>query len=80
MQTVAQVNPASSCLERSKQAVYQIRVIDVASGDQSGIRSGFQVSADGLIGTNFHVVSALVHEPRKYRLGPHSRRPGSARR
>ena len=68
MQTVAQVNTASSLFERGKQAVYQIRVIDVASGDKYSIGSGFQVSADGLIGTNFHVVSAFVHEPRKYRL------------
>jgi serine protease Do len=66
--TIAQANTASSLFERGKQAVYQIRVIDVASGDKYSIGSGFQVSADGLIGTNFHVVSAFVHEPEKYRL------------
>ena len=64
----AQANTASSLFERGKQAVYQIRVIDVGSGDKYSIGSGFQVSADGLIGTNFHVVSAFVHEPEKYRL------------
>jgi S1-C subfamily serine protease len=66
--TIAQANTASSLFERGKQAVYQIRVIDVASGDKYSIGSGFQISYDGLIGTNFHVVSAFVHEPAKFRL------------
>jgi serine protease Do len=67
-QALTQANMASSLFERGKQAVYQIRVIDVGSGDKYSIGSGFQISADGLIGTNFHVVSAFVHEPGKYRL------------
>ncbi len=67
-ESIAQANTASSLFERGKQAVYQIRVIDVASGDKYSIGSGFQISADGYVGTNFHVVSAFVHEPEKYRL------------
>jgi serine protease Do len=67
-QELTQASMASSLFERGKQAVYQIRVIDIGSGDKYSIGSGFQISADGLIGTNFHVVSAYVHEPAKYRL------------
>lgn len=67
-ETIAEANSASSLFERGKEAVYQIRVIDVASGDKYSIGSGFQISADGHIGTNFHVVSAFVDEPEKYRL------------
>lgn len=48
--------------------VYQIRVIDLASGDQSSIGSGFQVSENGLLASNFHVVSAFVHKPELYKL------------
>ena len=33
-------------------SLYQIRLIDNASGEKSSIGSGFQISADGLIATN----------------------------
>jgi serine protease Do len=59
---------ASSLFETLRPLVYQVRVIDVASGDKTTIGSGFRVSADGLVTTNFHVVSELIHEPAKYRL------------
>lgn len=49
-------------------AVAQVRVIDLASGDKATIGSGFQISTDGLIVTNFHVVSNAAHEPGRYRL------------
>ena len=49
-------------------AVAQVRVIDTASGDKAAIGSGFQVAADGLIATNFHVVSEAAYEPGRYRL------------
>lgn len=59
---------ASQLFKQLKQQVYQIRVIDLASGDKSSIGSGFQISKDGYLATNFHVVSSYVHEPKKYRL------------
>jgi hypothetical protein len=59
---------ASRLFRERQQAVFQIRVIDTASNDKSAIGSGFQVSRDGRIATNFHVVSAFVHEPEQYRL------------
>lgn len=48
--------------------VYQIQVIDVASGDKYSIGSGFKISESGYLATNFHVISSFVHEPNKYRL------------
>ena len=48
--------------------IYQIRVIDLASDKKSSIGSGFQVSANGLIATNYHVISEYIHNPERYRL------------
>ena len=59
---------ASQLFEQLKQQVYQIRMIDLASGDKSSIGSGFQISKNGHLATNFHVVSSYVHEPEKFRL------------
>ena len=59
---------AKQLFEDSKQLVYQVRVIDLASGDRFSYGSGFQVSEAGHIATNFHVVSSFVHEQDKYRL------------
>lgn len=59
---------ATSLFSELKQTVFQIRVIDIASGDKFTIGSGFQISEYGHIATNFHVVSPYVHDPDKYRL------------
>lgn len=49
-------------------AVVQIRVVDRASGDKSGVGSGFQVDASGLLATNFHVIAGFAHQPERFRL------------
>ena len=43
--------------------IYQIQVISKDAGSKSSIGSGFQVSSEGHIVTNYHVVSAFVNAP-----------------
>ena len=49
-------------------SLYQIKLIDIASGEKSSIGSAFQITADGLIATNYHVVSGYARYPEKYRM------------
>ena len=43
--------------------IYQIRVSSSRAGSKSSIGSGFQVSAGGLIATNYHVISDYIQSP-----------------
>jgi len=49
-------------------ALFQIRLIENKSQEKSAIGSGFQISAQGMVATNYHVVSGLAQHPDKYHL------------
>lgn len=62
------VSLANQIFKQKKDLVYQVRVIDIASGDRYSYGSGFIISQQGHVASNFHVVSSIVHEPEKYTL------------
>lgn len=49
-------------------AIYQIQVIDIASGKKTSIGSGFEFTDDGLIATNYHVVADAIQRPKENRV------------
>lgn len=59
---------AEEIFQQLTPSLYQIRLIDKASGEKSSIGSGFQISANGLIATNYHVISGFARYPDKYEI------------
>lgn len=57
---------ANRLYQAHKDAIYQIRIIEKSSGNKASIGSGFQISANGRVASNFHVVSDAVKKPDGY--------------
>ncbi len=48
--------------------VVQVRVVEKSSRGKAGIGSGFYVDDNGLLVSNYHVVSSFVNSPEQFRL------------
>ncbi|QHJ12098.1 Putative serine protease HhoB [Paraglaciecola mesophila] len=59
---------AQNLFSHYQSALYQIRIIELGSGNKSSIGSGFQINEAGVLVTNYHVVSEYVYFPEKYRI------------
>lgn len=68
--SVAPVVSASAqrLYEQARHQLVQVRTLLRGQDSQSSVGSGFFVGAEGLIVTNYHVVSQVALQPQRYRL------------
>lgn len=64
----AELTPPNRRIREVYELVYQIKTATDAQAPKASYGSSFVVGKDGLLATNFHVVSSALFEPERYRL------------
>ena len=59
---------AKDLFKQYSDRIFKVRVLELSSGNQASIGSGFKIGESGRIITNFHVISEYVHYPDRYRI------------
>jgi serine protease Do len=59
---------AESIFKEYRSRIYQIKVVDIESDSRTSIGSGFVVADQFTVATNYHVISAYVAKPDKYKI------------
>lgn len=68
LSTVSLSQSIDAQMEPYFRSIYQIIVIETDTNNKAALGSGFQVTEDGYIITNFHVVSGMIFEPEHHRV------------
>lgn len=58
----------STVFSRYADRILKVQVVETGSSAKSAIGTGFFVSADGLMLTNFHVIAERIHDPENSRV------------
>lgn len=66
--TINAQNTAQNVFHNFKDALFQIQIIELASGNKSSIGSGFLVNDQSQLVTNYHVISDYVHNAEQYKI------------
>ena len=61
-----ETDDANRLFDAHQEAIYQVRIIEKSSGNKAALGSSFQISADGLLVSNYHVVADAVRKPEGY--------------
>ncbi|HEY7774602.1 MAG TPA: serine protease [Marinagarivorans sp.] len=49
-------------------SIFQVRIIEVASGSRASLGTGFVVADGSMLATNYHVIASKIFKPDKYRI------------
>lgn len=65
---VVHADSAKMLFSKYRDQIYQLRIIELSSGKQAALGSGFQINAEGLLISNYHVISDYIRYPDRYRM------------
>jgi serine protease Do len=58
---------AAEVFRKFSDRVVRVQVVETGSAAKSAVGSGFYVTQNGYVITNYHVISELIHSPERYR-------------